>query len=32
MLLNIRKETPVLEFLYNKIAGPQARNFIKKRI
>ena len=35
MLLRIRKfhgKTTVLESLFNKVAGPQAYNFIKKRL
>ena len=29
---NIQRKTPVLESLFNKFAGPQACNFVKKRL
>ena len=28
MLLNIHRKTPVLEYLFNKVAGLQVYNFI----
>ena len=31
-ICNIRQEIPVLEFIFNKVVGYQAWNFIKKRL